>query len=149
MKPAIAFATLALIFTNFAPAQADEAALYLTECQRLSETKDEDGLRRLVETFILIREVPRQTEIQGCLSTAFGVPWRYSEAEQMFRPAATFAAADAERQIAEAEELQASRRYDAMKATTDACAILYRRDDVEALTNPVCSPIFLASGLPD
>lgn len=63
------------------------------------------------------------------------------------------AAAEAERlaNIAaqEAERLRSERRAEVYRATLAACLEVYGNDEIEALTSPVCHPIFLETGLPD
>lgn len=53
------------------------------------------------------------------------------------------------RSAAAVEELRSLRTDHVVSRTAIACTALFQRDEVEALTNPVCNKVFLASGLPE
>jgi hypothetical protein len=114
-------------------------------------------------------EIRTQTAALRCLNAMSDGPWKWDQKEGRFRPEAEVGsarssraearrAAEAARIKAEAE-LQAEldllaaaleqRRAKALRRTRDACKKLLSRDETAALTNPVCSPIFLREGLPD
>jgi hypothetical protein len=117
-----------------------------------------------------------QTAALRCLNAMPDAPWTWDSATGQFRPFADVAAdqaraeearraAEAARIKAEAARIKAAadrqaelerqaaiveqRRRNALRRTEEACQKLLSRDETAALTNPVCSPIFLRDGLPD
>ena len=47
------------------------------------------------------------------------------------------------------QQLQAERKQAVVAGTVAACIELYGEDEVAALTNQICNPIFMQIGLPD
>jgi hypothetical protein len=123
--------------------------------------------------FILSWRAPVATRTQTaalrCLNAMPDAPWTWDSAAGQFRPLADVAAEQARaeevRVAAEAARIKAEaaqraeferqaaladqRRWNAIRRTEEACQKLLSRDETAALTNPVCSPIFLRDGLPD
>ncbi len=98
------------------------------------------------------------TNARQCLDAMGDGPWIWHAPSGRFRIKAEADATDsrvakarneASAALRQAEERAKARLEEAATRTVRACYQLFRSDEIAALTNPVCSPIFLAQGLPE
>ncbi|WP_126976489.1 hypothetical protein [Frigidibacter oleivorans] len=102
---------------------------------------------------------------EQCLNSALGEEWLYSSVagKMVTRTAAAAMTEESvensslrEQQEAAARvervtqlEREADARFELERRILAACRTLFLRDEVEALTNEVCVPVFRVTGLPD
>lgn len=102
-------------------------------------------------------------EIGECLAELSGNLWAFDPERNRFSTGTFYQqalnaqgrmfkdmeAAQAEKTLRAAELEQAALQARVRSATLEACFILFDESAVQALTNPVCNPVFMEVGLPD
>lgn len=161
--------SLAAVLTGMpgAPARADALSDLADRCEAALAAGDDAGFRAAADAIRQRKDVfnvEARKRAEACLSTGYGESWEYWFPSESFEPraaidariAATAAARQAEQDAeaaaeATAAQAEADRQANAARVAAlvyVACSELLDRDEVAALTNPVCVDSFLASGLP-
>lgn len=156
---------LFLWFGAAGPAAALEAVA--ERCEAALASGDPTDFEAVVDAIRLRKDVfdiDARKRVEACLSEGFGEPWEYSFPESEWLSVAEAKARAADREAAKAAAAQALADADAAAAQAAAdrqvnaervatlvylsCTDLLARDQVAAMTNPVCVDSFLANGLP-
>lgn len=170
---------LGLLIATAFPARSDSDAMKLaTDCLALfssgSKSQAEAAAREVAAWTGQIGPAAMSNGT-SCLNQVLGPSWQWSTKEKRFLNPSESAEANAEKRAADsvlamtegleqelhrkadqqavlrakAQTALLERRIVAVQRTFEACSTLLSRDEVAALTNPVCSAIFLAQGLPE
>jgi hypothetical protein len=162
-----ATAAILLMFALPVPAHAERLADLASQCQDAVQAGNAAAFEAIASEIVKYQNVfdtALNKAVVDCLSQGSGEPWEYDWPSGEFKSSADVVAglraADAAeaakaRKAAEARRLAAdlavAREENAARVATlvyAACSTLLDRDQVAAMTNPVCIESFLASGLP-
>lgn len=173
MKIVVCF-SIGLLFTATTPGWADPLVDQAQACLDAARSGDQAAFEEAAAELLTWRSVfnmpVRQIGVE-CLTIGYGEPWAYAdelgrfasvvereqqrverEKRQAEREAENReAAAAVARQRAAEDAARAERnqaREDVAGAVYIACAKLFARDEISALTNQVCVDSFFANGLP-